>query len=189
MPYPEIEDHGIIGNLRTAHDIFIEFLQIRGDFADWPMAFLWFVSYISIPFSNLCWMVAHGPSHGPTFAFLYSLLPSFMAPSDPYADVYGNMNIIDNASTYLQAWALDFSYLGIYLANLLIGLGCGWLVNRAYPKNILILIIFLTSISLMFFSDMLFLLSTVIEVLLQLLVLNKCFKWGQRESSHAYETA
>jgi oligosaccharide repeat unit polymerase len=179
----------IIGNLRTAHDIFIEFLQIRGDFADWPMAFLWFVSYISIPFSNLCWMVAHGPSHGPTFAFLYSLLPSFMAPSDPYADVYGNMNIIDNASTYLQAWALDFSYLGIYLANLLIGLGCGWLVNRAYPKNILILIIFLTSISLMFFSDMLFLLSTVIEVLLQLLVLNKCFKWGQRESSHAYETA
>jgi hypothetical protein len=179
----------IIGNLRTAHDIFITFLEIQDRYSDWPMAFLWVVSYISIPFSNLCWMVAHGSSHGPTFAFLYSLLPSFMIPADPYADVYGRMNIIDNASTYLQAWALDFSYLGIYFVNLLIGLVCGWLVKRAYPRNILILTILLTSTSLLFFSDMFFLLATLIQVLLQALVHAKCFQWNEPQMAHAHEIA
>ena len=167
----------IIGDLRTAHDIFIEFLQIRDKYSDWPTAFLWVVSYISIPFSNLCWTVAHGPTHGPTFAFLYPLLPSFMAPADPYADVYGGMNIIDGASTYLQTYALDFSYLGIYFANLFIGIGCGWLVVRSYPRHILILAIFLTSISLLFFSDFFLLLSIVIQVGLQAFVQKHCFRW------------
>jgi hypothetical protein len=181
----------IVGNLRTAHDIFVEFLQIRDKYNDWPMAWLWIVSYVSIPFSNLCWMVAHAPSHGPTFAFLYPILPSFMAPSDPYADVYGSMNIIDNASTYLQGYALDFSYLGIYLANLLLGVGCGWIVTRAYPRHILIFSIFLTSMSLIFFTDMFFLLSTFIQVLIQLAVQRRCFHWNAASVSvtPAYEHA
>jgi oligosaccharide repeat unit polymerase len=178
-----------IGNLRTAHDIFIEFLQIREKYSDWPMAFLWVVSYISIPFSNLCWMVAHGPSHGPTFAFLYSMLPSFMTPSDPYADVFGSMNIIDGASTYLLAWALDFSYLGIYFANLLIGIGCGWLAMRAYPRNVLILAIFLTSISVLFFSNTFFLLSTALQVVFQVFVARRCFHWPQPRISYADEAS
>jgi oligosaccharide repeat unit polymerase len=177
-----------IGNLRTAHDIFIEFLQIRDKYSEWPMAFLWPVAYVSIPFSNLCWMVAHGSSHGPTLAFLYSLLPTFMTPSDPYADVYGSMNIIDGASTYLQPWVLDFSYLGIYFANLLIGIGCGWLAMRAYPRNLLIFTIFLTSISLLFFANTFFLLSTVLQVFLQLFVQRRCFYWPQPRIPHAYET-
>jgi oligosaccharide repeat unit polymerase len=168
----------VIGNLRTAHDVFIGFLQIRDKYSDWPMAFLWPVAYVSIPFSNLCWVVAHGSSHGPTFAFLYSLLPSFMAPADPYADVHGGMNMIDNASTYLQAYALDFSYLGIYFANLLLGLGCGWLVLRSYPRRILILAIFLTSITQLFFSDNFLLLLTVIQVCLQAFVQKRCFQWN-----------
>jgi hypothetical protein len=168
----------IIGNLRTAHDVFIEFLQIRAEFSDWPMAALWFVSYISIPFSNLCWIVAHSPSHGPTLSFLYSLLPSFMAPSDPYTDVYGSMNMIDNASTYLQFWALDFSYLGIYFANLLIGAGCGWMIVRAYPRNLLVLTVFLSCISQLFFADTFFLLSTLIQMGLQGFVQSRCFHWS-----------
>ena len=179
----------IIGNLRTAHDIFIEFLQIRDKYSNWPMVFLWAVSYISIPFSNLCWMVAHGSSHGPTFAFLYSLLPTFMTPSDPYAEVYGSMNIIDGASTYLQAWALDFSYLGIYFANLIIGIGCGWLVLRSYPRHILILAIFLTSISLHFFANTFFLLSTVIQLFLQIFVQRRCLYWAQPGILHADEAS
>ena len=169
----------IVGNLRTAHDIFIEFLEIRDKYSDWPMAWLWFVSYISIPFSNLCWMVAHAPRQGPTLAFLYPILPTFMAPADPYASVFGSSNLIDNASTYLQTYALDFSYLGIYFANLLLGLGCGWLVTRSYPKYILILAILLTSISLMFFTDMFFLLSTVVEIVIQSFVMKRCFRWSE----------
>ena len=168
----------IIGNLRTAHDIFIHFLQIRDKYSDWPMAWLWFVSYISIPFSNLCWMVAHGPRQGPTLAFLYPILPTFIAPANPYTGVYGSSNIIDNASTYLQTYALDFSYLGIYFANLLLGIGCGWLVRRAYPRHLLILSIFLTSMSMIFFTDMFILLSIVIQVVIQLLVEKRCFKWA-----------
>jgi oligosaccharide repeat unit polymerase len=179
----------IIGDLRTAHAIFVSFLQIRGKYSDWPMAFLWPVSYVSIPFSNLCWIVARGSSHGPTLAFVYSLLPSFMAPSDPYAETYASVNIVDNASTYLQAWALDFSYLGVYFANLLIGVGFGWLATRAYPRNILILAIFLTSTSLLFFNDMFFLLSTVIQVLLQGFVQKNCFVWSESLPASADETA
>jgi oligosaccharide repeat unit polymerase len=167
----------IVGNLRTAHDIFVSFLQIRDQYSDWPMAWLWLVSYISIPFSNLCWMIAHASSHGPTLAFLYPLLPTFVAPQDPYNAVYGSTNIIDNASTYLQTYALDFSYLGIYFVNLALGTECGWIVRRAYPKHMLIVSIFLTSMSLIFFTDMFFLLSTVIQVLIQTAVERKCFRW------------
>jgi hypothetical protein len=167
----------IIGNLRTAHDVFIEFLGIRDKYSDWPMAFLWVTSYISIPFSNLCWMVAHGPAQGPTLAFLYPMLPTFMAPADPYSAIYGNSNIIDGASTYLQTYALDFSYLGIYFANLLLGVGCGWLIHRAYPRHILILAIFLTSMALIFFTDMFFLLSIFIQLFIQRSVERRCFLW------------
>ncbi|MGB7742829.1 MAG: hypothetical protein WBL41_08725, partial [Terracidiphilus sp.] len=92
-------------------------------------------------------------------------------------DVYSGMNIIDGASTYLQTYALDFSYLGIYFANLFIGIGCGWLVARSYPRHILILAIFLTSISLLFFSDFFFLLSIVIQVGLQAFVQKRCLQW------------
>lgn len=169
----------IIGNLRTAREIFMAFLDIRPDYSNWPMAILWFVSYISIPFSNLCWMTAHGSFHAHTLSFLYALLPSFMVPADPYESIYGSFNIIDGASTYLKAWALDFSYLGIYFANLIIGMGCGWLVRRAYPRNILVLAILLTSISLLFFSDYFFLLLTVVQVFLQVAVQKRCFHWQE----------
>ncbi|HEY1803791.1 MAG TPA: O-antigen polymerase [Terracidiphilus sp.] len=170
----------VIGNLRTAHDVFIGFLQIRNEYSDWPMAFLWPVAYISIPFSNLCWVVSHGASHGPTLSFLYPLLPSFMAPSDPFTDVYSGLNMIDNASTYLQAYALNFGYLGIYFVNLLIGLGFGWLVRRAFPRHILILTIFLTATTQVFFSDNFLLLSTGVQVFLQFWVQQKCLLWDKR---------
>ena len=132
----------IIGNLRTAHDIFIDFLQIRGEYSDWPMAFfgpspmfrsLFPISVGSWPMARLTANRSHSSIH---------CFPSFMAPSDPYADVYGSMNMVDGASTYLQAWALDFSYLGIYFANLLIGIGCGWLARprlskkRSHPRHL-----------------------------------------------------
>ncbi|HVN92342.1 MAG TPA: hypothetical protein VMT38_01530 [Terracidiphilus sp.] len=170
----------IVGNLRTAHDVFIDFLQIRDKYSEWPMAFLWPVAYISIPFSNLCWIVAHGSSHGPTLSFLYALLPSFIAPADPFGDVYGGLNMIDNASTYLQGYALNCSYLGIYFANLLIGMGCGWMVLRSYPRHVLVLTIFLTAITELFFSDNFLLLSTVIQIVLQSWVQKRCFLWEKQ---------
>jgi oligosaccharide repeat unit polymerase len=167
----------LIGNARTAQGVFLEYLQIRHKFYDWPMAYLWLTSYISIPFSNLCWMFAKGNFHGPTLSFLYPLLPSFLTPANPHAYIHDDLSIIDGASTYLAAYALDFSYLGVYLANLILGAGCGWLMERSLPKNILVAGAFLGCLSFIFFSDMFTPLSTILEFAIQGAVQRKCFHW------------
>ena len=169
----------IIGNARTAQGVFLEYLQIRHKYFDWPMAYLWLTSYISIPFSNLCWLFAKGNFHGPTWSFLYPLLPSFLTPADPHASIHDDLSIIDGASTYLAAYALDFSYLGIYLANLVLGVMCGWLMERALPKSILVASILLTCLSFIFFSDMFTQLSTILQLALQSAVQKKCFQWKE----------
>ncbi len=168
----------VIGNARTAQWAFLEYLQIRHKYSDWPMACLWLTSYISIPFSNLCWMFAKGTFHGPSLSFLYPLLPSFLMPANPHASIHEGLNFIDGASTYLAAYALDFSYLGVYLANLLLGMGCGWLMERSLPKNILVAALFLTCLSFIFFSDMFTPLSTILQFAIQSAVQRKCFQWG-----------
>jgi oligosaccharide repeat unit polymerase len=168
----------VIGNARTAQGVFFEYLQIRHKYSDWPMAYLWLTSYVSIPFSNLCWLFAKGSFHGPTLSFLYPLLPSFLAPTDPHAYIHQDLSIIDGASTYLMAYALDFSYLGIYLANLVLGIACGWLRERALPRGLLVAGILLTCLSFIFFSDMFTPLSTILQIVLQAAVQKKCFHWG-----------
>lgn len=168
----------VIGNARTAQGVFLEYLQIKHKYSDWPMAYLWLTSYVSIPFSNLCWLFAKGSFHGPTLSFLYPLLPSFLTPSDPHAYIHEDLSIIDGASTYLAAYALDFSYLGIYLANLLLGIGCGWMRERALPRSLLVASILLTCLSFIFFSDMFTPLSTILQLAIQVAVQRRCFHWG-----------
>jgi len=171
----------LIGDARTAQGVFLEYLQIRHKYSDWPMAYLWFTSYVSIPFSNLCWLVAKGNFSGPTLSFLYPLLPSFLTPPDPHASIHNDLSIIDGASTYLAAYALDFSYVGIYLANLVLGLTCGWVRERVMPKSILVAGIFLTCLSFIFFSDMFTPLSTILQLAIQGIVQRRCFHWeGER---------
>ena len=114
----------------------------------------------------------------PLSHFFYPLLPSFLMPADPHAFIHDDLSIIDGASTYLAAYSLDFSYLGVYLANLALGLGCGWLMERALPKQILVSGIFLTCLSFIFFSDMFTPLSTIIQVAVQVAVQKRCFRWG-----------
>ncbi len=171
----------LIGNARTAQGVFLDYLQIRHKYFDWPMAYLWLTSYISIPFSNLCWLFAKGNFHGPTLSFLYPLLPSFLTPANPHASIHDDLSIIDGASTYLAAYALDFSYLGVYLTNLVLGVGCGWLMERSLPKNILVAGIFLGCLSFIFFSDMFTPLSTILEFAIQSTVQRKCFHWEGTE--------
>lgn len=168
----------VIGNARTAQGVFLEYLRIRHKYSDWPMAYLWLTSYVSIPFSNLCWLFAKGSFQGPTLSFLYPLLPSFLTPADPHASIHNDLSIIDGASTYLAAYALDFSYVGVYLANLVLGLTCGWLRERAMPKKILVAGILLTCLSFIFFSDMFTPLSTILQLAIQSFVQRRCFHWG-----------
>jgi len=168
----------LIGNARTAQGVFLEYLQIRHKYSDWPMAFLLFTSYVSIPFSNLCWLVAKTNFQGPTLSFLYPLLPSFLTPADPHASIHNDLTIIDGASTYLAAYLLDFSLVGIYLANLVLGIVCGWLRERAMPKSLLVAGILLTCLSFIFFSDMFTPLSTILQLAVQSMVQRRCFHWG-----------
>jgi hypothetical protein len=167
----------LIGNARTSHSVFLTYLQIRHKYFGWPMAYLWLTSYVSIPFSNLCWLFAKSNLHGPTLAFLYPLLPSFLAPADPHASIHNDLSIIDGASTYLAAYALDFSYLGVYLANLALGFGCGWLVERSLPRQLLVSAILLTCLAFIFFSDMFTPLSTIIQLVVQGSIQRRCFRW------------
>lgn len=167
----------ILGNIRTAHLVFLEFLQIREKYFGWPMASLWLTSYISIPLSNLCWILKTVQYHGPTLAFLYPLLPSFIAPMDPHIAIHNDLRIIDGASTYLSVYALDFSYLGAYAANILLGAACAWVMNRGLPKYFLVSALFLTCISFICFSDMFSPLSTIVQVTLLLIVQKKCIRW------------
>ena len=171
----------VIGNARTSQGVFLDYLQIRHKYSDWPMAFLWLTSYVSIPFSNLCWMFAKGDFHGPTLSFLYPLLPSFLMPPDPHAYIHDDVSIIDGASTYLAAYALDFSYLGVYLANLVLGIGCGWLRERLLPRSLLVASILLTGLSFIFFSDMFTPLSTILQIAIQSVVQRRCFHWGSEQ--------
>ena len=167
----------LIGNIRTAHAVFLAFLQIREKYVDWPMASLWLTSYVSIPLSNLCWMLKTIPYHGPTFAFVYPLLPSFLAPVDPHLAIHSDLRIIDGASTYLSEYVLDFSYLGAYIPNILIGSASAWVVERGLPRQFLVSAIFLTCISFICFSDMFAPLSTLIQVLIQSVVQKRCLHW------------
>jgi hypothetical protein len=99
-------------------------------------------------------------------------------PPDPHASIHHDLRIIDGASTYLAAYALDFSYLGVFLANLALGMGCGWLMERSLPKNILVAGIFLTCLTFIFFSDMFTPLSTILQFAIQAAVQKRCFQWG-----------
>jgi hypothetical protein len=59
-----------------------------------------------------------------------------------------------------------------------LGIGCGWLRERAMPKSILVVSIFLTCLSFIFFSDMFTPLSTVLQLGIQSMVQRRCFQWG-----------
>jgi oligosaccharide repeat unit polymerase len=167
----------VVGNIRTAQFVFFEFLQIREEYFDWPMAYLWLTSYVSVPLSNLCWILTAGHYHGPTLAFLYPLLPSFIAPVDPHLAFHDDMRVIDGASTYLADYVLDFSYFGVYFANLALGIGSGWLKERGLSRHFLVSSILLAAMSLISFSDMFIPLSTVIQIVMQCVVQRKCFIW------------
>lgn len=164
-----------LGNQRTAKEVFLVFMQIRPKYNDWPSAFLWLDSYIAVPFSNLCWLVDKIPFHGPTLSFLYSLLPSFWNPADPHASIHDDVRIIDGVSTYLMNYVLDLSYFGVFFANFLLGVGCGWARVRGGGRQMLATAVFMVSLLFIFFVDYFSILSTVIIFWTQKYVQKRCF--------------
>ena len=79
----------------------------------------------------------------------------------------------------LAAYALDFSYLGVYLANLVTGhrmrMADGALASEEHPGGRHLPCLPLLHL----FSDMFTPLSTILQFAIQSAVQRKCFHWGR----------
>jgi oligosaccharide repeat unit polymerase len=173
----------IVGENRTARESFYQVLEIREDFRTWPMAIVWPISYLSIPISNLCWIVKGAHFDAPTVSFLYPVLPSFWTPASPHEAAVSDSHIIDGTHTYLVNYFLDFSWAGIVGCNFLIGLLGGFLTHRErVSRKFMMSPIILSAFSFIFFWDFFVSLPTIIELCVQGLTQRLCITpIGMRE--------
>jgi oligosaccharide repeat unit polymerase len=157
-----------IGTNRTGDQIFFLYMQIKSHYQQWPTVYLWIISYVSTPLSNLCWFVDTARFDHITWSFTYSLLPHFGQPIDPHQDLVETSKIIDGVHTYLSTYFLDFSYFGIIWINILVGLASGYCSSaQRIGRKFLVCSVFLSSIAFMFFTDFFLYLQTFIELGIQ----------------------
>lgn len=176
----------VIGNFRTPQQIFLDFMEIKPEFQSWPMALLWPITYVSVPISNLCWIIHGAHFTEPTLSFLYPVLPSFWAPVNPHAIPLSDSHIIDGVHTYLATYFLDFSWFGIAGINFALGMMSGFLVNRErISRNLLVSPILLSAMGLIFFWDFFVYLPTLGQLGIQLLVQRSCIVSTKGASSNA----
>ena len=161
---------GVLGSYRTSDALLFAGMQIKTEFQQWPIIYVWIISYISSALSNLCWFVDMAHFDHVTWTFSYTLLPAFVVPINPHAAIMNSGNIVDGTSTYLANYFLDFSYLGIFMMNLLLGIisGIGSLANRI-GRNFLFWSVFLSCMGFIFFWDFFATLNMVILFCLQAL--------------------
>jgi hypothetical protein len=165
----------IVGENRTAQESFFEVLEIKQDFRTWPVVILWPISYMSIPISNMCWIVKGAHFHEPAASFLYPVLPSFWAPASPHEAALSESHIIDGTHTYLANYFLDFSWAGIVACNFMIGLIAGLLTYRErVSRKFLMSPVLLSAFTFMFFWDFFVSLPTIIELCVQALIERLC---------------
>ena len=174
----------IVGNYRTSQDIFFSFMEIKPEFKSWPMALLWPITYISVPISNLCWIVHGAHFTQPTLSFLYPVLPSFWAPANPHEIALSDSHIIDGVHTYLVNYYLDFSWFGIVAVNFGLGVLSAFLVNRErISRYLLISPVFLSAMGLIFFWDFFIYLPTLGQLAIQAVVQKYCIASARRVST------
>jgi oligosaccharide repeat unit polymerase len=157
-----------IGSNRTGDAIFFAYMQIKTQYQQWPTIYLWVISYVSTPLSNLCWLVDLAHFDHVTWSFAYPLLPSFWLPSNPHLEFIENSKIIDGVHTYLATYFLDLSYFGIASINCFVGMISGYYSSdRRISRYYLTSSIFLTCIAFMFFFDFFAYLETVVQFAIQ----------------------
>lgn len=173
---------GILGNYRTSNALLFAGMQIKTEFQQWPTMWLWVVSYVSAPLSNLCWFVETARFKYMNWSFAYNLLPSFWTPQDPHAYIKATSKIVDGVSTYLANYFLDMSYAGIVFINVVLGAisGYGSVANRIC-KNALPWSVFLSCIAFMCFWDFLATLGIVILMCLELFAHRYCVLVGSSD--------
>lgn len=166
----------VIGNSRNSlgAQALIGYLQIKTTYADWPSAYLWVLSYISTPISNLCWIVHTYPYTQPSFSWVYSALPGFWSPKtiEQTGDL-GTQQIIDGVHTYAAKYFIDFWYFGIFGINYAWGLISAFITaGDRLTRNYLSSAVLLGCMGFMFFSDFL----TILIIMMELFLLG----WAQR---------
>ena len=158
-----------IGNGRISEGsaALLGWMQIKRSYYDWPTAYLWMISYISSPISNMCWIVRSYHYDHPSAAFLYELLPGFWAPKSLEAGDLGSQNIVDGVHTYLAKYFLDFWWFGIFGINYVWGLISGFLtINNGLARNYLTSAVLLACIGFLFFADFITFLLIFLELVL-----------------------
>ncbi len=163
----------LIGNSRNSLgvDALLGFLQIKQKYHNWPPAYLWVISYVATPFSNMCWIV-EVPYHEHVTTFFYSLFPGELAvkSTEMIADL-GSEKILDGVHTYMAKYFLDFWYFGIIGINYVWGLIAGFFSEGdRLTRNFLLSGVLLGCMGFMFFSDFLTILIIVLEMITAVLV-------------------
>lgn len=165
----------IIGNYRTPQDVFLSYMEIKPEFRNWPMALLWPITYVSVPISNLCWIIHSAHFTQPTMSFLYPVLPAFWTPTNPHDAAVSDSHIIDGVHTYLANYFLDFSWLGVISANFAIGTLSGLLVNRQrITRYVLLSPVILSAMAFIFFWDFFIYLPTLGQLAIQAVIQRHC---------------
>lgn len=158
----------LIGNNRNSLgvDALLGYLQIKQRYQTWPAAYLWVISYISTPFSNMCWIVRAFQYTHPSFSFLYSALPgSFAVKAIEMTHDLGSEKIIDGVHTYMAKYFLDFWYFGIFGINYIWGLiAAAMQAGNRLTRNFLLSGVLLGCMAFMFFSDFLTILIILMEM-------------------------
>ena len=157
-----------IGNSRNSLGVeaLLGYLQIKPAYHDWPAAFLWAISYVSTPVSNMCWIVRSYHYDHPSLNFIYSALPGFWSSLslEQTADL-GSEKIIDGVHTYMAKYYIDFWYPGIIGINYLWGLIAAYLQEgNRLTQRFLVSAVLLGCLAFIFFSDFLSILIIMLEL-------------------------
>ena len=167
----------VIGNNRTAETLVFSGNDIKNEFRTWPTAVVWPIAYISLPISNMCWIVERAHFSEPTLSFAYDLLPSFLIPASPHEAAVSDSHIVDGTHTYLANYFLDFSWAGIVGCNFVIGLGTAVMMHRErISRKFMFSPIILSAIGFIFFWDFFTALWVVLEFCVQALTQRWCIK-------------
>ena len=159
------------GRAESTSDAFVSFFGITNTYANWPMATLWVLSYVSTPISNICWIVHSYHYTGPSLTFLTTLLPAFWAPESLETQYLGSSFVIDGVHTYLAKYFLDLWYFGIVLINVIWGILAALLGHRnRLITRPLTSAVLLSAIVFIFFADFLTFLSVFMELAVLILL-------------------
>jgi hypothetical protein len=158
----------VIGNGRSVYgrDALLGYMQIKRSYYNWPSAYLWLISYVSSPISNLCWIVRVYRYDHPSASFLYSLVPGFLNSSVPLEGMdLGSSNIVDGVHTYIAKYYLDFWWFGVFGINYLWGLLSGFITTgNRLTRYYLTSSVVLACLGFIFFADFVTFLLIVVEL-------------------------